>query len=597
MYISTPISLCNKAWISIFPALLIYILILAPCALAQKSHEVFFKGTDYELDIYKSMGKTPGKTILLIGGIQGDEPGGFLSADLYADMSLETGNLIVVPRANFLSILLNKREINEDMNRKFSVDEGINFEKKIVAILKQLILEADCVVNLHDGSGFYSDKWESPDRNPQKFGQSVIADCETYHNDQTGKTIELGKIARFVVDKINGTLEKSEHRFTFANHRTADPDTPHPEQRKSATYYALYTCGVPAFGVETSKSLPLELKIKHHNQAINAFMEYFGIIPENPGIYLDPPILSYLVLSINKENPMVVENLRTLHVRKGDTINISHIESNYERGLSVDILNHGAVNDLRKDIVIQTSTQAMVRKDSYPCGKINIVANGNEDPSAMPPPNPKVHYFILKLNSKEYIVRDNALVKAVKGDTIEIVNIETNLPDSSKVVVNFKGFVGDSRNNSGEDRGFAIRTDKDLLTRYSLDGNGVRYQTIVYLDKIEIGSLIVELVDPLLNYVVLQVNEKEKRCFFSGESLTVTSNDVLKLVDIKTNIDDNEGVFAFVQGADNSSRFECAPGEAFHIPPKPQEGRLSSYKILVQRENAVLGWIVVQPTS
>ena len=43
---------------------------------------------------------------MLIGGIQGNEPGGFLSADLYADMSLEKGNLIVVPRANFNSIIL-----------------------------------------------------------------------------------------------------------------------------------------------------------------------------------------------------------------------------------------------------------------------------------------------------------------------------------------------------------------------------------------------------------------------------------------------------------------------------------------------------------
>ena len=55
---------------------------------------------------------------MLIGGIQGNEPGGFLSADLYADMSLEKGNLIVVPRANFYSILLNKRGPHGDMNRK-----------------------------------------------------------------------------------------------------------------------------------------------------------------------------------------------------------------------------------------------------------------------------------------------------------------------------------------------------------------------------------------------------------------------------------------------------------------------------------------------
>jgi len=86
----------------------------------QKYSRDFFHNTDYELNIYRINGKIPGKTILIIGGIQGDEPGGFLSADLYADMELVRGNLIVVPRANYYSIILNRRQVNEDMNRKFS---------------------------------------------------------------------------------------------------------------------------------------------------------------------------------------------------------------------------------------------------------------------------------------------------------------------------------------------------------------------------------------------------------------------------------------------------------------------------------------------
>ena len=61
---------------------------------------------------------------MLIGGIQGNEPGGFISADLYADMSLEKGNLIVVPRANFYSIILNQRGAHGDMNRKFTPEDS-----------------------------------------------------------------------------------------------------------------------------------------------------------------------------------------------------------------------------------------------------------------------------------------------------------------------------------------------------------------------------------------------------------------------------------------------------------------------------------------
>jgi len=118
---------------------------------------------------------------MLIGGIQGNEPGGFLSADLYADMSLEKGNLIVVPRANFYSILLNKRGPHGDMNRKFTHEDATDsMEDKIVSILKKLIGQSDYLLNLHDGSGYYYhefiDKW----RNPRRFGQSIIADCKAY---------------------------------------------------------------------------------------------------------------------------------------------------------------------------------------------------------------------------------------------------------------------------------------------------------------------------------------------------------------------------------------------------------------------------------
>ena len=43
---------------------------------AKREHLVHFPNTVYELNIYKIYGKQPGKTLMLIGGIQGNEPGG-----------------------------------------------------------------------------------------------------------------------------------------------------------------------------------------------------------------------------------------------------------------------------------------------------------------------------------------------------------------------------------------------------------------------------------------------------------------------------------------------------------------------------------------
>ncbi len=494
-------------WRSFF-CLLVFLLLFFPdnARCQRRTHEIFFEGTDYELHVYRIYGERPGKTLLLIGGIQGDEPGGFLSVDPYADICLSKGNLIVVPRANFHSIVLRQRIVNQDMNRQFDEEARHTYETKVVSILKRLIQESDCLLNLHDGSGFYSDTWENQDRNPLRYGQSLIADAEVHLNPATGEEIRLGEMARAVAARINSQIENPEHHFRFNNHRSREEESPHKEQRKSATYYALFTCGVPAFGIETSKSLPLESKVRHHNLAINAFMDRLGIVQETPGVNLDPPELDYLVIAVNEELPVVVGNQQTLYVQPGDTIMISHIEANYERGLTADLIGFGTISDVRKKFSIQRETQIVVRKDYYPCGKVTIAlrsesprvlqAKGRADSEPPRDQKPTLKTFRIQINGKEKICRNNERVTLVKGDLFEIVDVTSENGDPSLWVVNFKGFVGDRRSNDGEDRGFVINTAKDLLARYSIDKQGRSYPVVVTYQNAEVGKLFVDLKEP-----------------------------------------------------------------------------------------------------
>ena len=85
-----------------------------------RKHEVHLEGTPYELHVYRIEGReTRSPTMLIVGGIQGDEPGGFLAADRYVDLTLKRGTLVIVPRANFYSIIKNQRGPHGDMNRRF----------------------------------------------------------------------------------------------------------------------------------------------------------------------------------------------------------------------------------------------------------------------------------------------------------------------------------------------------------------------------------------------------------------------------------------------------------------------------------------------
>ena len=580
--------------VSILACLLGALCLMPGIGWAKRTHQVFFQGTDYELHVHRICGKKPGKTLLLIGGIQGNEPGGFLSADLYADMALAKGNLIVVPRANLYSILLNRRQVNEDMNRKFGQSSQENYEARVVAILKQLISESDCLLNLHDGTGFYSERWESRMRNPKRYGQSIIADCETFSVPETGKTLRLGDMARQVVEKVNTNIDEPGHMFHFNNHRTKEANTLHPEQRKSATYYALFKCGIPAFGIETSKSLLLETKVRHHNLAINAFMELLGIVPETPGIYLDPPVMRYVVMAVNDNIPFAIPNGHTLRIREGDVVNISHIEANYKRGLVADILDHGTFNDMHKPIRINGPTQVIVRKDQHPCGVINIVLEAGKTRASTVSALPGVLFFETRINGKEHLFMNHDHVKLVRGDRFELVDVTTNLADASEIVVNFKGYVGNRKNNTGEDRGYVIHTGRDLWKRYSLGGAGQKYKVVVTRDRTVLGRLFVELTEPVFNYIILQVNHDEKRCLFPGDSVTIHPEDAINVLDIKTNIPTNAGVQAFLKGAGTKIRI-FSDGTAF--PWKIGSGlirhRDDEYGIVVQREHIMLGSILI----
>ncbi len=470
--------------------------------MAQRTHTVFYAGTANELHVYRIYGRKPGKTLLLIGGIQGDEPGGFLAADLYADLSLEKGNLIVVPRANFPSILKRRRDINEDMNRKFANNINVDYEARVVKVLKQLIHESDCLLNLHEGSGIYSPQWKSPMINPKRFGQSIIADTDVFEDRSSGIKIDLKEMAEKVIKKVNSHIKNPKYLFHFNNHRTRAKNSIHKEQRKSATYYALYTCKIPAFGIESTKTLPLEQKVRQPVYAINEFMKLLDIIPESPGVNLKKPKLQYMVISVNDSLPFVIENMHHLIINRGDTIEIMDIKANYTRGLSADILGCGSrFNDMHKKIVIKEQTRISVRKDFYPCGSIFLDFHKHGTSfdkrkymvSLDQSYNSKSMMYRVNINGKRYVIKNNDHIKLLRGDKFEIEDLVTKGLDPSDFVVNLKGFVGNPRNNTGEDRGYLIDTFKNVLMKqYSIGKQGKHYKVITTLHNKEVGVFYID---------------------------------------------------------------------------------------------------------
>lgn len=563
-----------------------------------RDHKVYFAGTPNELHVYRVYGAEDGKTLMLLGGIQGDEPGGFLSADLYADISLAKGNLIVVPRANFYSIIMNHRGPDGDMNRQFGDPVTVRRHKKIVEIIKSLMAEADILLNLHDGSGFYRPTYEGPMANPRRYGQSLIADTDVYQT-KDGRVLDLKAMALRVLSRVNQQIDPPRYHILFNNHRTSSPTSPHKEQRKSATYYALTRCNIPAFGVESSKSLPnTAMKIRHHKLVINSFMQELGIIQENPADHLAKPLLKYLVIGVNDHMPVVVPKGASISVRPGDRVQVLHIEANYERGMTCDLAGMGSVNDLRQSFTIRKPTAIVVRKDHQEIGQVAVRVS--TDPPHLPAVRSTLLYFLIDLGGERRVVADNQEISVVRGDTITLVDLLSNLPDQSNIQVNFKGFVPSGAGNAGEDRGWKVNTGTDLMRRYSRCGKGAAedqecYQVVATQGRRRIGSMVVRVLPARMHYMVLRRGSGHPRVYKDGETVVTGPDERLEVVDLKTNVTEPSELSLALRAG---KRTVALPSASFLIGAEPYNGLAASNKdgvrLVVKRHDRTIGHVRIK---
>lgn len=448
-------------------------------------HMVFFTNTPNELNVYKLYGRTDGNTVFILGGIQGDEPGGFLSADLYPNLVLERGNLIVIPRANFHSIIQNIRGVNGDMNRRFDKSSPKDIDDQIVNIIKNCIAECDLFLNLHDGWGFYSETYINKNRNPDRFGQSIISDASIYINQKD--TLYLESMAQKVIAKVNQKIEDPAHYLHFLNTNTKAQNTYYPEQRKSASYFALYQYHIPSFGIETSKNLDDDLlKIRYHNYVINEFLKLMGVEPEHPAIFFEPPKLTYLLISVNENDQRIIVNNSTLRLTTGDQVTITHIESNYDRGLSCDILGVGTEQDFQKKVILQNSTKIIVRKDANVIGEIKVTIEDIK---------PDKMIYVLEVNGKRRAIFHEQMLEIRRSDKFKIIDVFLQGINISPIKVNLKGFVPTNHYNFGEDRNYPIEARTMTWLKYSIDGKGKIYPIVVMKNNREISRAYISIGD------------------------------------------------------------------------------------------------------
>ncbi len=399
--------------------------------------------------------------VLVIGGIQGDEPGSFSAASLISThYKITHGTVTVVPNLNFLSIIDRKRGIYGDMNRKFAKldkdDPDYDLVKRIQNIIN--LPEIDLILNLHDGSGYYNPENISKIQNPKKWGNCVIIDQAEFESKKHG---DLENIAAKVSEEVNYALLDDLHKYHVYNTKTSDGNV---EMAKSLTWYALNQ-GKPAFGIEASKELDVSKRTYYHLLALESFFRYMGI----------------------------------------------EFERNFElspQGISIALANDIYIGFVGNRFVLPLTDIRKSQKGSFPMQKNGFLCESSSPIlTAIPKKNNliQIHYGNNKLTTlkADWLELDNEL----KEFEIIVDGVEKKISFGSIVYVKDHIEVvpidGYRLNAIGAKLGKTTYSDesgkqieqKHFLKNYSIDKTGTVFRLEIYKEKKYAGTFIVQYID------------------------------------------------------------------------------------------------------
>ncbi len=381
-------------------------------------------------------------TILIFGGIQGDEPGGFHAASLLlSDYNITKGKIIVAPNLAFDSIIKRSRGVRGDLNRKFANLSPKDPDFNTIARIKELILrpEVSMVINLHDGWGFYRPTYEDAMKNPKRWGNSSVIDTSEIN---ASKYNDLETIANKTVDSVNASLTDPKHEYHLKNTKTEElNDT---EMLKALTYFVISN-NKAAFANESSKNLPVHLRVYYHLLAVENYLKTAGL-EFTRSFELSPEGVNK---AINRE----------LEVRLFDNKILLFLNSprNIIRYVPFPInkeLNYSTSNEL---------TAVIGDTDSF------FVQYGNNFQARIYP-----EYFEFSDAFNEVDIELDSNRTSVHFGTKLIVKKNFLIPKIQSVRVNVIGF------NHSKDESNILVSKKDMQKQYSLDMSGKIYRVEFY---------------------------------------------------------------------------------------------------------------------
>ena len=213
---------------------------------------LLMRGTPYQTPYFVKTGATSGPTIMVVGGVHGDETAGYLAARQLRNWTVQSGTLVVVSDANVPAIKANRRFVGRNMNALFPGKADGDGNQRLAYEIWNLIKQSkpDLLLTLHESRGFYRE-------NRARYGQTFTFDFPNYRD----------RFAR-VAASVNAPIASPREQFSLK--MEAFPTCP--------TYCATKYLKIPATSIETARPLPLSQRVNYQIQALRAFFAEWKLV-------------------------------------------------------------------------------------------------------------------------------------------------------------------------------------------------------------------------------------------------------------------------------------------------------------------------------
>jgi len=270
---SSNFPICIRAVLALAPALLIALPPVRAQTRAARPdgaakvalvHGVLGEGESWETPFVVVRSASAGPTVLVVGGVHGNEPAGAMATEQIAGWKITRGRLVVVPRANTRALAARQRRTPgvartlSDLNRQFPTDRPARTEtaRALWALLEQH--EPDVLVDLHEGYDYHRENGDS-------VGSSVIA----------GRTDDARDLARKLVETVDATITVESKRFSLLG----------PPVAGSLARKACVRRGVTAMILETTtKGRSAAYRARQHRILVHRLLDELRMAAHGPHV-------------------------------------------------------------------------------------------------------------------------------------------------------------------------------------------------------------------------------------------------------------------------------------------------------------------------